>query len=120
MLNSFDGIILHFLVLVSVLPLAEIHNDFNPNFAAGIIFIYVMLPLIIFVTMSLIINKDKVKILTGYCYLKCSQIYLRYHNCNEIPLNKIPLIKTEESSNEDEYINVIDDSKRKNATICDA
>ena len=30
-------------------------------------------------------------------------------------LNEIPLIETEES----EYISVIDDSKRKNATICD-
>ena len=36
-----------------------------------------------------------------------------------MPLNKIPLIKVEESSNEDEYyISFIDDSKRKNATIC--
>ena len=118
-LNNFDGVILHFLVLVSVLPLGEIHNDFSPNVAVGITFIYVMLPLLIFVTMSMIINKDKAKSLPGYCYLKCSQLYLRYHNCNEIPLNKIPLIKPEESSNEDEYINVIDDSKRKNATICD-
>ena len=118
-LNNFDGVILHFLVLVSVLPLGEIHNDFSPNVAVGITFIYVMLPLLIFVTMSIIINKDKVKSLPGYCYLKCSQLYLRYHNCNEIPLNKIPLIKPEESSNKDEYINVIDDSKRKNATICD-
>ena len=108
-----------FLVLVSVLPLAEIHKDFDPDLAAGIKFIYIMLPLLIFITMSLIINKDKVKSLPGYCYLKCSQLHLRYRNCNEIPLNEIPLIKTEESSNEDEYINVIDDSKRKNATICD-
>ena len=119
LLNNFDGVILHFLVLVSVLPLAEIHNDFNPNLAAGIISIYIMLPLLIFITMSLIINKDKVKSLPGYCYLKCSQLHLRYHNCNEIPLNEIPLIKTEESSNEDEYINVIDDRKRENATICE-
>ena len=119
MLNNFDGIILHFLVLVSVLPLAEIHNDYDPNLAAGIVFIYVMLPLLIFITMSLIINKDKVKSLPGYFYLKCSQLYLRHHNCNEIPLNEIPLIIPDKSSNEDEYINVIDDSKRKNATICD-
>ena len=36
-----------------------------------------------------------------------------------MPLNKISVIKVEESSNEDEYyISFIDDSKRKNATIC--
>ena len=119
LLNNFDGVILHFLVLVSVLPLAEIHSSFNSNLAAGMIFIYVTLPLLIFITMSLIINKEKMKGLPGYCYLKCSQLRLRYHNCNEIPLNKIPLIKAEESYNEDEYINVIDDNKRKNATICE-
>ena len=118
-LNNFDGVILHCLVLVSVLPLGEIHNDFRPNVAVGITFIYVMLPSMIFITMSLLINKDKVKSLPGYCYLKCSQLYSRYHNCNEIPLNEIPLIIPDKSSNKDEYINVIDDSKRKNATVCD-
>ena len=118
LLNKFDGIILHFLVLVSVIPLAEVHNSFDSNLAEGMIIIYVILPLLIFITMSLIINKDKIKGLPGYCYLKCSQLQLRYSN--EIPLNKIPLIKPEESSDDDdEYINVIDDSKRKNATICD-
>ena len=118
-MNKFDGVILHFLVLVSVLPLAEIHSSFDSYLAAGMIFIYVTLPLLIFITMSLIINKEKIKRLPGYCYLKCSQLRLRYHNCNEIPLNEIPLIKSGESSNEDEYINVIDDNMRKNATICD-
>ena len=117
LLNNFDGIILHFLVLVSVIPLAEVHNSFDSNLAAGIMFIYVMLPLLIFITMSLMINKDKIKGLPGYCYYKCLQLKLRYSN--EMRLNKIPLIKVEESSNEDEYISVIDDSKRKNATICD-
>ena len=116
LLNIFDGVILHFIVLVSVLPLAEIHNDFDPDLAAGIKFIYVLLPLLIFITMLLIINKDKLKSLPGYCYLKCSQLYLSC-NRNELPLNEIPLIKTEQSPNE--YINVIDDSKRKNATIYD-
>ena len=117
LLNNFDGFILHFLVLVSVIPWAEVHNSFDSNLAAVIMFIYVMLPLLIFITMSLMINNDKIKGLPGYCYLKCSQLKFRYSN--QTPLNKIPLIKVEESSNEDEYISIIDDRKRKNATICD-
>ena len=100
-----------------MIRLGEVHNSFDSNLDAGIMFIYVMLPLLIFITMSLIINKDKIKGLPRYCYLKCSQLKLRYSN--EMRLNKIPLIKVEESSNEDEYISVIDDSKRKNAMICD-
>ena len=118
LLNNFDGVILHFLFLVSVLPLAEIHDNFDSNLAVGMIFIYIILPLLVFIFMLLIINKEKTKSLLGYCYFYCLQLHLRYHNCNEIPLNEIPLIKTEESSNEDEYVNVIDDRKRKNATIC--
>ena len=67
----------------------------------------------------MIINKKKIKSLPRYCYHKCSQLCLKNHNCNEIPLNEILLIKVVESSNEDEYINVIDDNTRKNATICE-
>ena len=69
--------------------------------------------------MSVMINKEYIKKLPGYCYFKCSQLHLSRRHCNEIPLNEIPFIKTGESSNEDEYINVIDDNKRKNATICE-
>ena len=97
-----------------MLPLAEIQNSFDPNLAAGITLIVVILPLLIFITMSVMINKENIQKLPGYCYFKCSQLHLRRCHSNEIPL-----IKTGESSNEDEYINVIDDSKRKNATICE-
>ena len=112
LLNIFDGVILHFLVLVSVLPQVNSFNNLNSNSAMGITFVLVILPLLIFITMSLMINKEMIKKLPGYCYLKCSQLHL--NRCH-IPLNEIPLLKTEE----DEYINVIDDNRRKNATICD-
>ena len=111
-LNVFDGVILHFLVLVSVSPLVESFDRFNSNLLVGITFILVILPMLIFVTMSLMINKEKIKRLPGYCYIKCSQ--LRLKNYDEIPLNE-----TKEPSDEDEEVNVIDDSRRVNATICD-
>ena len=57
------------------------------------------------------INKEMIRKLPGYCYLKCSQLHL---NRSHVPLNEIPLIKTEE----DEYISIIDDNSRQNATIC--
>ena len=109
-LNMFDGAIFHFLIVVSVFPLAEFYNNFDSKLVVGITFILVIFPALIFITMSLMINKEKLKKLPGYCYFKCSQLYLKHHN--EIPLNDI------EESNE--YIDVIDDSRRINAMICDA
>ena len=111
-LNMLDGAIFHFLVLASVLPLAEFYNNFDSKLVVGITFILVILPFMIFITMSIMINKEKLKKLPGYCYFKCSQLYLKYHSEN-------PLEETEELSNENELINVIDDSRRINATICD-
>ena len=112
LLNDFDGTILHFLVLVSVLPLVEFFNNFDTNLFTGITFILLILPLLIFITMSLMINKEKIKKLPGYCYIKCSQLHLRNYS-------EIPLVEAEDSSDENEYVNIIDDSRRVNATICE-
>ena len=112
LLNDFDGAILHFLVLVSVLPLVEFFNNFDTNLFTGITFILVLLPLLIFITMSLMINKEKIKKLPRFCYSKCSKLHLRNYN-------EIPLVEAEDSSDEDEYVNIIDDSRRVNATICE-
>ena len=84
MLNDFDGTILQFLVLISALPLVNFYN-FGENLLVTITFILVVLPLLIFITMSLMINNDKIKKLPGYCYTKCTQLRIRYH---EIPLNE--------------------------------
>ena len=119
LLNDFDGTILHFIVLVSVLPMVEFFDNFDTNLSAGITFILVILPLLILITMSMkkrlrslprywYIKFTQIKKLPGYC---CRLVHLR--NYNELPLNEV-----EESSDEEEYDNVIDDSKRVNATIC--
>ena len=113
LLNDFDGAILHLLILISALsPFVEFIDDSDTMVFMGITFVIVMLPLLIFITMSLMINKEKVKKFSSYCYTKCSQIQLRKHN-------QIPLEEVEESADEEEYVSVIDDSRRINATICD-
>ena len=114
LLNVFDGVILHFLVLVSVSPLVESLDSVNSNLLVGITFILVILPLLTFITMSLMINKEKIKRLPEYCYTKCVQLRIRLKKYLEIPLDE-----PEESSDEEEFVNVIDDSRRVNATICD-
>ena len=109
LLNDFDGAILHLLILISALPFVEFVDNSYTTVFMGITFVIVMLPLLIFITMSLMINKEKIKKFPSYCYTKCSQVYLRKYN--QIPL--------EELSDEEEHVSVIDDSRRINATICD-
>ena len=112
LLNIFDGVILHFLVLVSVLPSVESFDSFDSNLLMGITFVLIILPALIFVTMSVMINKEKIRKLPGYCYIKWSQLHLRNYS-------EIPLTETADSADEDEYLSDIDDSMRANATIVD-
>ena len=113
LLNVFDGVVLQFLVLVSVLPLVEFFDSFNANLVVGIAFILVILPSAIFVTMKLITSRRKIKRLIGYCYLKCSQLRLRSQHYNEIPLDD-----TDSETQPTDFGVVIDDSRRINATVC--
>ena len=117
LLNIFDGVSLHFLVLVSVLPLAAVNNDFNHNLVMEMTFIFALLQLLVSITMSIIIHKEQCAKCLGNYYIKCLQLRSKQHN--EIPLNKIPLIISEETSNENELLNIVDDSRRKDATMCD-
>ena len=65
------------------------------------------------------INKENIKKLIAHLHFKCSQLHLSRRDCSEISLNEIPLIKSQELSNENEFYNIIGDSNRTNATICD-
>ena len=112
LLNKFDGFILQFLALVSVPPLAKFQDNFDSSLVVVIMFVLVVLPSLVFITISLMLNKEKFEKLFAYCYSK----YLQLWQHNEIPSNEIPLIVNEGSS---EFYNIIDDSKRINATICD-
>ena len=112
LLNDFDGAILQVLILISALPFVEFFDDSDVTLLKGVTFIIVMLPLLIFITMSLMINKERIKRLPAYCYTKCSQIHLRNYN-------QIPLEEMEGLTDEEEYVNVIDDNRRINATVCD-
>jgi len=63
-----------------------------------------------------VINKGKFKKLLS----KCLNLKTFLSGYNSIPLNEFsPNENEEESSNEEEFYSVIDDSRRINATICD-
>ena len=112
LLNKFDGYVLQLLALISAKSLAKFHDNFDSSLVVGMTFGLVILPSLVFIVMSLMINKENFKNLVGYCYIKCVQLWEH----NELPQNEIPLIINEGSS---KFYNIIDDSKRKNATICD-
>ena len=113
LLNVFDGVVLQFLVLVSVLPLVEFFDSFNANLVVVIAFILVVLPSAIFIIMKLITSRGKIKSLIGYCYFKCSQLRLRSQRYNEIPLDD-----TGSGAPPTDFGVVIDDRRKINATVC--
>ena len=120
-LNRFDGMVLHLLILVSVLPLVEFFDTFNSDLIVGIAFVLIVLPSVIFFIMALVTNKEKIIKLFKFCYLKCLQLRIRSS------YNEISLDETEESSNatedpshQNEFATlIIDYSMRRNAIICD-
>ena len=120
-LNTFDGAVLHLMILVSVLPLVELFDSYNSNIVIGITFALVLIPSVSLVVIKLIANKGKMKRLIGYCYFKCTHLHLhlRRHRYVEVPLETLPNENNENDENENTFgLVVIDDSKRVNATIC--
>ena len=113
LLNVFDGAVLQLLVLVSVLPLAEFFDSFNPTLVVVITFVLVILPSVSFITMKLITNRKNIKGVIGHCCLKWSQFHLRLKSYDDIPLDD-SVLKTSYS----DYGIIIDDSRRINATVC--
>ena len=79
-LNVFDGVVLHLIVLVSVLPVVEFFDGFNSNFLVGLGFTLVALPSISYVAMTVVINKRSIKKLMRYLCL-CQRQY------EALPLN---------------------------------
>ena len=97
-LNIFDGIILQFMVLVTVVPLVE---SFHPDLLLAVVIALVILPLIMFAAMKLIMHKEK---LAMYCK-PSKPVTSNDDDDGGIPMRDIDII--------------VDDSMRENATICE-
>ena len=102
-LNKFDGVILQLCGLTSALRLSD---DFDSPFVITITLVLVMLPLLIFIAMALFLHKDNFKRMVAYFTSKRQSL-----DSNNDANNNEVLMK--------EFDIIIDDSKRKNATICD-
>ena len=103
MLNKFDGVILHLCGLTSALRLSD---DFDSPFVITITLVLVILPLLIFIAMALFLHKDDFKRMVAYFTSK----HESPNSSNDASNNEVPM---------KEFHIIVDDSKRKNATICD-
>ena len=99
-LNMFDGLILQLLILVSVIPLIE---SFDPDLLLAFTIILVILPLVAFVMMEIYLYKNKIKKITEHCIPPKPGTT---NDNNEIPMR-------------DFVDSVIDDTRRRNAYICE-
>ena len=105
-LNKFDGIILQMIVFIAVLPLLD---DFDSPVVISITFILVMLPLIIFIALTLFLHKESLKKIVTHFTSEGPT----HNNNNDADIsNEIPLR---------EFHLIIDDNARQKAkvTICD-
>ena len=101
-LNTFDTVILLLIILIAAVPVID---DFDSPLAIFIAFVLVILPLMIFITLSLILRKHDVKkILTNFKFKsQASNKVSHVINSNNIAMK--------------EFDHIIDDHARQNATV---
>ena len=101
-LNKFDAIMLHLILLISSLAWLD---DFDSLLVITMAFILVILPLLIFIAMTLFLHKDDFKKFITAFKLKNKPAPKNSNvNSDDIPMQQFDLI--------------VDDSMRKNATVC--
>ena len=105
-LNKFDGVVLQLIIFIAALPLLD---DFDSPVAITITFVLVMLPLVIFIALTLFLHKDDLKKLFAHFTFKSQA---PNNNNNAVISNDLPM---------EEFDHIIDDDTRNNATvtICD-
>ena len=101
-LNKFDGVVLHLIILIVTLPLFD---DFDSPLAIAIAFVLVILPLILFITLTLFLHKDDIRnVIT-----------------NSIFKSQVPNKSNDANINNDismeEYDHIIDDEVRQKTTV---
>ena len=108
-LNKFDGLILQLVIFITALPLFD---RLDSSLVVSIAFVLLTLPLLTFITMTLFLNRYNLK-----------EIIIYFINKYESTGNDYVIITDNEASNETELKEfktiIVDDSKRKNAIICD-
>jgi len=107
--NIFDGVVLQFIVIISVLSIVEFVDYYNKTFVVVTAFISIILPLATFIAIKLWINKNKIQNMLECLVMKFLHIYIA-----------IPTEDVEEPiNNEIDEVVIIDDNMRRNAYVMD-
>ena len=102
-LNIFDGIVLHLITIVAIVP---VFDSFNSTSIITITFILIILPLLTFFIMGFITHKEVMRrLFVRICRPKNTEHVMKEENDNERPIKEFDMI--------------IDESMRTNATMCD-
>ena len=109
-INVFDGVVLHIMILVAVLPFVRHYDNFGSDLVLTLAYILVLLPLIIFIAMELLIHKDNIK----ETIQRVKSFKLRKDKSNNNGNNKIPLNDVNR-----EFGIIVDENMRRNAMIVD-
>ena len=109
-LNISDGAILQLMVLVSALPLFEYFDTFDSSFAVGMAFVLVILPLVQFVVLMIFVSKQKI-IETIKNTINHFTFQFKSHTGEPDNINN--------NTVSNDFDLVINDSMRRNATICE-
>ena len=100
--NIFDGAILQFIVMLSILPTTELVDNYNKIFVSVIVYLLIILPLATSITINLWINKNNIQNAFKDCSKSCLQ---KWHN----------VVATD--GDDEEAIDMhVDDNTRRNAT----
>ena len=108
-LNICDGAILHLMILITALPLIQYFDAFDSSFAVGIAFVLVILPLVLFVVMKIFISKQSLK--------KMINNIINHFSFQAHEVAAVSNVVNKPLGNDVNL--VIDDSMRRNATICE-
>ena len=108
-LNKFDGIILQLIIFTAALPMFD---NLNSPLVITIAFVLITFPLLNFIAITLFFNRDDLKKIIKY-----------FINKIESPNDYVRVTNDSIANNETELREfktiIVDDSKRKNAIICD-
>jgi len=101
-LNMFDGLVLHLMIVVSMVPLID---SYKYDLLVAFMFVLAVLPLLTFLLMELYIYKNEIRKMTTYCVTRKQNTT---NDKDEVPVRNLEFVDS-----------VIDDSRRVNVTICE-
>ena len=110
-LNLFDGVTLQLTILISNLPLIEFFDSFDTKLVIVTIYVLVLLPLMGLIAVKIWIHRNNTRAMIVYC----SSALIKYKRSRNNDL--IPLCDCETQLLKD--VIIVDDSRRRNATIVD-